>query len=200
MRPFTTQRTLLNVFRTTPSRSISTSIRSVSTRAKISPFQLKPTKVAAGLTIGASIGIGMPWMCKTIYNDAILDINSPGSLQKVQEVGLPSKEPKDHKTTSRFNGKLDYRQLCYGSIIGVFLGVVVGKISSLLVFLTVSAYLGLQFLQNRGAIDKGSTQRLLQGLTIKTSGESIDLNTLIWERPSFKVSFLLTFVLAAVNI
>lgn len=199
MRPFTAPRTLLNVFRTA-SRGTSTSFKSTSAGATTSTFLLKPTKVATGLTLAASIGINTPWICKTIYNDAIVDVNSPTSLQKAQESGLPSEGPGRPKPRSRFNGKLDYRQLCYGSIIGVFLGVVIGKISSLLVFLTASAYLGLQFLQNRGAIDKGSTQRLLQGLTIKTSSESIDLNTLIWERPSFKVSFLLTFVLAAVNI
>lgn len=200
MRPFTAPRTLLNIFKTTSSRGISTTFRPTSTRATLSAFQLRPTKVATGLTLAASIGIGTPWVCKTIYNDAIVEVNSPASLHKGQELGLPSREPETTRARSRFNGKLDYRQLCYGSILGVFLGVVVGKISSLLVFLGASAYLGLQFLQNRGVIDKGSTQRLLQGLTIKTSSESIDLNTLVWERPSFKVSFLLTFVLAAVNI
>lgn len=195
MRPFTVPRTLLSVFKSTSSRSFGT-LRPIKTSA----FNLRPTRVATGLALGTSIGIGTPWVCKTIYNDAIVDVNSPKSLQKGQEIGLPSREHKNTEATSRFNGILDYRQLCYGSIIGVFLGVVVGKISSLLVFLTASAYLGVQFLQNRGVVDKGATQRLLEGLTIKTSRESIDLNTLVWERPSFKVSFLLTFVLAAVNI
>lgn len=89
--------------------------------------------------------------------------------------------------------------MCYGSIMGLFFGVIVGKISSLLVFITGVGLLGMQFLQNRGVISSDST-RALSKYAITVGKEKIDLNTLLWDRPSFKVSFLLTFVLAAFNV
>lgn len=194
MRPFASPRILLNAFKTVPSRGLSTSLRIPLFNG--APKSMVP-KIAAGFTLATSVGVGIPWISKTIYNDAIVDVKSPpGGIQIGQESGLPSRDPV--KRTGGF--RLDYRQLCYGSIFGLFLGVVVGKISSLLVFLTASAYLALQFLQNRGVIDKGATKGLLQGWTVKTSRESVDLNAMVWERPCFKASFLLTFVLAAVNI
>lgn len=82
---------------------------------------------------------------------------------------------------------------------GLFFGVIVGKISSLLVFITGVGLLGMQFLQNRGVISSDST-RALSKYAITVGKEKIDLNTLLWDRPSFKVSFLLTFVLAAFNV
>ncbi|AQZ10017.1 FUN14 (YAL008W) [Zygosaccharomyces parabailii] len=196
MRPFASPRILLNAFKTVSSRGFSTTLRAPLFGG---PPKMVVPKVAAGLALATSIGVGTPWLCKTIYNDAIVDVKTPpGSIQVGQESGLPSREPS--KTASRVRARLDYKQLCYGSIFGVFLGVVVGKISSLLVFLTASAYLALQFLQNRGVVDKNATKGLLQRWTVNTATESVDLNTLVWERPCFKISFLLTFVLAAINI
>lgn len=127
-----------------------------------------------------------------IMNDSIVGVQQTTSLP--QEVGLPSATDVGIKKK-----KLNYRQLCYGSILGVFCGVIVGKISSLLVFITGIGLLGLQFLQNRGVISSDST-RSLSKYVVTIGREKVDLNTLIWDKPNFKISFLLTFVLAAFNV
>jgi predicted lipid-binding transport protein (Tim44 family) len=53
-------------------------------------------------------------------------------------------DPARKSVTSRFGGKLHYKQLCYGSLIGLFTGVVIGKLSSVLGFITLSTVLLLQ--------------------------------------------------------
>ncbi|SCU77569.1 LAFA_0A02322g1_1 [Lachancea sp. 'fantastica'] len=127
-----------------------------------------------------------------IKNDTILDVKQRHQTLP-DEVGVPV-----NKVESKVR-KLNYRQLCLGSIIGVVAGVLVGKISTALVFITACGLLGIQWLENRGLVDKRSTWRLSK-YVLRTGKETVDVNTLIWEKPSFKIPFLLTFVLAAVNI
>lgn len=95
---------------------------------------------------------------------------------------------------SRFGGKLDYQELTIGSITGLFLGILAGKLSSAIVFLTLSAYLLTQFLENRGII----TIPWRQFINIGT--EKIDVKKLVLNQPSFKISFVLTFLIAAFNV
>lgn len=151
--------------------------------------------------MATSIGIAAPWLyksCNVIYNDAVVDASkNPGAALASLAQGATEKPV---KTRSRFGGKLDYRQLCIGSILGLVAGVVVGKISTLLVYVAAVGFLAVQWLQNRGVIDKSATGSIFTRYIIKTGRETVDLNTLIWERPSFKISFLLTFLLAAANI
>ncbi|SCU78836.1 LAME_0A06040g1_1 [Lachancea meyersii CBS 8951] len=127
-----------------------------------------------------------------IRNDTILDVKQRHQTLP-DEVGVPV------RTVESKVRKLNYRQLCLGSIIGLVAGVVVGKISTVLVFLTAFGLLSVQWLENRGLVDKRSTWGLSK-YVLRTGKESVDLNTLIWEKPNFKIPFLLTFVLAAVNI
>lgn len=96
--------------------------------------------------------------------------------------------------TSRFGGKLDYGELCLGSLTGLFLGVVVGKLSSVLVFISVSSYLLLQFLENRGMITIPWTSILNIG------SRQWDLKLLFFNKPSFKVSLVSSFLIAAFNV
>lgn len=195
MRPFITQNILLNTVRTTIGRRLGSS------SARGTLFTPKLATRVAGLTMATSVGIAAPWIYNlqnTIYNDAVVDAHrSPGAAVAALAQGSVQ-EPAKRK--SRLDGKLDYRQLCMGSILGLVLGVVVGKVSTLLVYVTAAGLLGLQWLQNRGIVDKNATQSLFARYIVKSGRETLDLNTLIWERPSFKLSFLLTFVLAAANI
>lgn len=96
--------------------------------------------------------------------------------------------------TSRLGGKLDYSDLSIGSITGLFLGIVIGKLSTAIVFLSLSSYLLLQFLENRGIITIPWTSVLSIGK------RKLDLKTLFFNRPSFKLSFVATFLLAAFNV
>ncbi|SGZ49724.1 CIC11C00000003674 [Sungouiella intermedia] len=96
--------------------------------------------------------------------------------------------------TSRLNGKLDYGELCLGSLTGLFLGVVVGKLSSVLVFVSVSTYLLLQFLENRGMVTIPWTSILNIG------NRQWDLKLLFFDKPSFKISLVSSFLIAAYNV
>ncbi|QLQ81648.1 hypothetical protein HG537_0F04090 [Torulaspora globosa] len=187
MRPFIGQRMLFNGIKNTVGKRFNfTASRSISMFPKV-----------AGLTMATSVGIAAPWLYKSssiIYNDVVMDANR--NAVSLADVATE----KSATTRSRFGGKLDYRQLCIGSIFGLVLGVVVGKISTLLVYVTAIGFLGIQWLQNRGIIDKDMTGSILARYIVKTGRETIDFNTLVWERPSFKISFLLTFLLAAANI
>lgn len=95
--------------------------------------------------------------------------------------------------TSRFGGKLDYGELSIGSVTGLFLGIIIGKLSTAIVFLSLSSYLLLQFLENRGLITVPWSSVLNIG------NRQWDLKALFFNRPSFKVSFVATFLLAAFN-
>lgn len=150
---------------------------------------------AIGIVTAASLAVALPSLSSkhVIRNDTILDVRQR-NLSLPEEVGQPGKRGR-----SSISKKVNYRQLCLGSVIGVVAGVVVGKISSILVFITAFGLLSMQWLSNRGLIDKSSTWGLSK-YVVKTGRESIDLNTLVWDKPSFKVPFILTFVLAAINV
>ncbi|SCU90496.1 LANO_0D08966g1_1 [Lachancea nothofagi CBS 11611] len=147
-----------------------------------------------GFATATSLALILPQLSSkhAIRNDTILGVKQRHDMLP-EEVGLPSQRK------SSLGRKLNYRQLCLGSIIGLVAGVLVGKISTVLVFVTACGLLGIQWLENRGLVDKKSTIGLSKYM-IKTGKDSVDLNTLVWEKPSFKVPFLLTFVLAAINI
>lgn len=105
-------------------------------------------------------------------------------------VTIPKREP----VTSRFNGKLNYQELSIGSITGLFLGIIVGKLSSAILFLSLSTYLLLQFLESRNVIT------IPWNAIINIGSEKINVKELILHKPSFKISFILSFIIAAYNI
>lgn len=196
MNAFTSQHILFNGIRNFGLKRLSSTVGGAS--YGIVP---KVTTRVVGLTMAASIGITAPWIYNSrnlIYNDAVVDAsrNLGAAIAALGQGAAQESQPK----RSRFGGKLDYRQLCIGSIFGLVLGVVIGKISTLLVYVSAVGFLTLQWLQNRGIVDKNATNSLFARYIIKSGRETIDFNTLIWERPSFKISFLLTFLLAAANI
>lgn len=95
---------------------------------------------------------------------------------------------------SRFGGQLNYEELTIGSITGLFLGIIAGKLSSVIVILTLATYFLLQFLQSRNLIT-------IPWNSIITLGkQKIDIKNLVFEKPSFKLSFVLTFLIAAFNV
>ena len=126
-----------SLLRNQASRFISTKSLSTTT----SPSSLT-TKL--GLAIGASTALLLHTHSK-ILNEAAnlgtININTPNQYNPKQIVDPDSLS---HPRTSRFNGNLHYRQLSYGSLAGLFFGVVIGKLSSVLVFITLSAVLTLQ--------------------------------------------------------
>lgn len=137
----------------------------------------------APIVLGAcSLQLSRP----SIHNDAIA-VSSP--QRNYNPSALDAKV-----RTSSLGKSLDYGDLCMGSVTGIFLGIIIGKLSSAIVFLSVSSYLLLQFLENRGIINIPWTS------VISIGKEKLDLKTLLFNKPCFKVSFVSTFLLAAWNI
>lgn len=95
----------------------------------------------------------------------------------------------------RFGGYLDYQQLSVGSFTGLLSGYIVGKISKLLVFLTVTGLLTIQYLQSRGIITRRSLPML--GDMARYAQDKVDVTEFMLDQPSFKISFLSSFIIAA---
>ncbi|ODV76906.1 uncharacterized protein CANTADRAFT_92475 [Suhomyces tanzawaensis NRRL Y-17324] len=95
---------------------------------------------------------------------------------------------------SRFGGQLNYEELTIGSITGLFLGVIAGKLSSVFALLALSSYFLVQFLESRNII------HVPWNSIVQLGKERINLKQLVFEKPSFKFSFALAFLIAAFNI
>ncbi|EDO18675.1 hypothetical protein Kpol_1055p30 [Vanderwaltozyma polyspora DSM 70294] len=113
-----------------------------------------------------------------IYNDiAVLD-----SSTRFESINLDNRRAK-------------YREMCVGSVLGLVSGVIIGKISTVLAYVTVFSLLAIEWLSNKGIIDKsylyGRTSRYLKHV----AGSNISL-----DKPFFKVPFLLTFFISSLNI
>ncbi|CUM67121.1 uncharacterized protein PRCAT00004810001 [Priceomyces carsonii] len=119
---------------------------------------------------------------------------SSGSLGGQVQADVTRIEKSAKTSKSRFGGKLNYQELCIGSVTGLFLGIIAGKLSSVIVFLTLSSYLLLQFLQSRDIIT------IPWKKMINVGSESIDIRTLVFEKLSFKISFVSSFLIAAFNV
>lgn len=120
---------------------------------------------------------------RSIYNESFFPQNysPPVSYQVKAKPGELSKQ-------------LNYHDLCIGSITGLFSGVIIGRLSTAIAYLSVSLYLFLQFLESRNIIT-------VPWRSVITLGEKkIDLRSLCFENLSFKLSFVLSFVLAAWNV
>ena len=148
----------------------------------IRPCLLRNTFKAVPILLGAGYVLRPTAF---VRNDAVL--SSPQRHYTPQSIDAKVR-------TSRADGKLNYSDLSIGSITGLFLGIVIGKLSTAIVFLSLSSYLLLQFLENRGIITIPWTSVLSFG------GRKLDLKTLVFNRPSFKISFIATFLLAAYNV
>lgn len=89
---------------------------------------------------------------------------------------------------------VNYQELCIGSVTGLFLGIIAGKLSSAIVFLTLAGYFLTQFLESRGIVT------IPWKRVVNVGSENIDIKKLVLEQPSFKVPFVLTFLIAAYNV
>lgn len=120
-----------------------------------------------------------------IYNDTVFKENSIDVSNLPQSVGYKK---------SRFGGKLNYEELTIGSITGLFLGIIIGKLSSVFMFFTLSCYFMIEFLESRNIIN------IPWSYIITVGKEKVDVKELVLQKPSFKISFVLAFIIAAYNI
>ena len=146
--------------------------------------------IGTGISSYAIQGMGD----KKILNEVLArkpEVNFAGENKNetnFQEVGTEA------KSKTRLGGILNYRELSIGSLAGLFLGILVGKLNSALVFLTLSAYLVTQFLEKNEVI------RIPWGAAINLGTEKVSLKKLILHEPNFKISFVLSFLIAAFNV
>lgn len=123
-----------------------------------------------------------------IFNDSALNHQVPIANQTEANLKSLKEETQSHIS------KLNYEELTVGSITGLLLGVIAGKLSSIIVALTLSGYFLTQFLESRGIVN------IPWRKAVRIGSESIDLKKLVLEQPCFKVSFVLSFLIAAYNI
>ncbi|CCK70210.1 Fun14p KNAG_0D04700 [Huiozyma naganishii CBS 8797] len=92
--------------------------------------------------------------------------------------------------------KAVYKQLCLGSILGVVCGVVMVKVSGLLVYTTVFGLLLFEWLRARGLVDVRGEQLIKFG---KAQGQWLSQYARIESVNVFRASFLGTLVLTYWN-
>ncbi|KAI0464988.1 hypothetical protein LJB42_000205 [Komagataella kurtzmanii] len=142
-----------------------------------------------GVVLGAASSVCL--MDKIIKNETFKTGTTPvGS--RVGQVIEPTKGSSP-RLDGAFGGALNYQQLAIGSFVGLGVGFVVGKLSSVLVFVTLSGYLLLQFLASRNIIT------IPYNRVVQLGSETINLKELVFEQPSFNLSFLVSFLIAAYN-
>ncbi|RCK63645.1 hypothetical protein Cantr_10053 [Candida viswanathii] len=124
---------------------------------------------------------------KKIHNDTATQVQTRLPTIDVS----PGQEP---FKKSRFDGYLNYEELTIGSVVGLFLGIIIGKLSQVIVFVSLSSYFLIEFLESRGIVT------IPWNYFITVGKERINLKQLFFEKPSFKISFVLSFIIAAYNV
>ncbi|AOW26540.1 hypothetical protein MEM_00879 [Candida albicans L26] len=129
--------------------------------------------------------------------------NDTGSLTQYQQqqqqpsldLSISKQQPLQKQYhESRFSNYLNYEELTIGSVVGLFLGVIIGKLSQVIVFVSLSSYFLIEFLENKNII------HIPWNYFITIGKEKINLKQLFFEKPSFKISFVLSFIIAAYNV
>lgn len=140
------------------------------------------------LTLGGAIGTSMYAQTRTkILNDVVY---STPDIQPVHRRGVTY----TGNGLARFNGKLDYHQLSYGSFGGMVAGYLFGKISRVLVALVVGGILTSEFLQYQGHVDLSPWANSIYAWSADKVQNGISI-----EDPSFKIGFGAAFLVAAMN-
>ncbi|KAK6205187.1 uncharacterized protein RJT21DRAFT_13819 [Scheffersomyces amazonensis] len=160
--------------------------RAISTGSLTNPAASKNSlKLLMGCTTSSLVLLGLS-KSSLILNDSATAL----PYNQLQRIEISPKR----KHRSRLGGYLNYEELTIGSIIGFFLGVIIGKLSTILVYLTLSTYLLLEYLQTKHII------RIPWNYMFTIGKEKVDVRQLVFEKPSFKIAFALSFLLTAYNI
>lgn len=93
---------------------------------------------------------------------------------------------------TRLNGRLDYHQLTYGSFLGMVTGYLFGRVSRLLVGWIVTTLMGAEYLSSAGYIDVKPLETAIYNWGSRNLNQELLVND-----PSFKYSYLLSFIVAA---
>ena len=158
-----------------------------------------------GLWLGLTTGLGVGGFLygykfnnqSLIHNETAMITTSENMKLKMKDDGQQVNVAEISKEESRRRRRrIVYKQMCLGSILGIGFGLVMIKISSVLIYLTVFSILTLEWLRNRGIIDfKGN--KLIQLGT--TQSKSMVKRIKIQEMNMFKITFLSTLLLTYFN-
>lgn len=142
---------------------------------------------SAPRSLGLLLGAACTFLLgQTVFNDGLLPANQIHSNTQARY--------KSSTTYTKERFGLNYEELTIGSVTGLFLGIIVGKLSTIFVFLGLSSYFLIQFLESRNIIN-------ISWNSIVTVGKNkINVKELVLENTSFKLAFVLTFLVAAYNI
>ncbi|ODV94957.1 hypothetical protein PACTADRAFT_50797, partial [Pachysolen tannophilus NRRL Y-2460] len=162
---------------------------------KFNNFQIGSSLLGRGGNKSLLLGVSSSILLSNFLSHSLLIKNDSGVLTNTRnhfeaETSRLVNENKP-KYNGAFGGKLNYSELSIGSITGLALGVLAKLISPLLWYLTLSGYLLIRFLNNRGII----TLNFNQFITFGSS--RINVRKMVFERPSFNITFILTFIIAA---
>ncbi|ODV83613.1 hypothetical protein CANARDRAFT_186197, partial [[Candida] arabinofermentans NRRL YB-2248] len=161
-------------------------LTSSSIATKLSKVSIPLVGVSLGLAVGSTI------LHQTkLHNDYANQV-ALNAEKKAQDLNDKiTATTSTSKYDGAFGGKLNYQELSIGSMFGVIAGLVVGKLSSVIMFASLAFYLSLQFLNSRNIISLPFTK------VIKVGSQVIDIREMVFEKPSFNITFILAFVLAA---
>ncbi|KAK6459427.1 uncharacterized protein RJT20DRAFT_15879 [Scheffersomyces xylosifermentans] len=176
-----------------PSQFRSLSFRFPATTAQVARARTaQQTRSSLSLLIGSTCSIILiNGLANPIFNDAAAKLPFD-QLQEVSFRQVPA--PEKTYNTSRFGGRLDYEELTVGSVTGLFVGIIAGKLSSVFLFLSLASYFLVEFLESRHIINIPWTY------IVKIGKNRIDIKEMVLNNPSFKISFALSFLIAAYNI
>ncbi|QPG75583.1 hypothetical protein FOA43_002940 [Brettanomyces nanus] len=149
------------------------------------------SRASKGVVIGL-MGISATYLINhnPIRNDSALAYSQgPTTPKGYQYVKIPEKPKYD----GAFGGRLNYKQLALGSIFGMLSGLIAGQLSSLFVFFSLGVYLAAQYLHAQGVLTIPMTK------IVRIGTEDIDIRQMVFEQPSFSITYVLSFLIAAYN-
>ncbi|KAK9477935.1 hypothetical protein V1514DRAFT_320530 [Lipomyces japonicus] len=129
-----------------------------------------------------ALGLHFPWsnvLCDDGGRYTYAAVNSSRNLNSIE------------RTTG---AHIDYKELTYGSFAGLFVGIILGKLSKVLVILAGGIFLFVQFLTSRGIISLPYNR--LYGWARGRFGNK----EFILENMSFKLAFGSAMIVTAANI
>ncbi|GMM33150.1 hypothetical protein DASC09_004750 [Saccharomycopsis crataegensis] len=146
------------------------------------------TKLGASVLFGATAFTGGLLVFSNsphVSNDVLIQSPPPGTYAGVSP---------ETRQANKKHHKLSYDDLTYGSMFGLALGIIIGKLSYVLALISFTTFLSIEFLENRGII-----QIPWNGI-LSLGTQRLNLRDFLLNNPSFKLAFFLSFIIAAWNV
>lgn len=150
----------------------------------------KAFAVGLGLTSVMVGGSLLQAQNERIYNEALVAAVDGANLRVQESPTIVSREEAHRRR------KVIYKQMCLGSILGIGTALIMVKISSILIYLTLFGALAFEWLRSRGVIDVKGKQLIKMGTT---QSRNLLKRVRIDDVNMFNLSFLVTLALTYAN-